>query len=116
MLIQEKIRKGKYKLVWSYILSYENDMNPFAEKKLQIKEWEKYAIMVINESDSLLSLAEDIYKTGLKAKDALHVASAIEGQCDYFITTDSRILGTAGKISGISIISPLGFIEKEDLL
>jgi hypothetical protein len=29
---------------------------------------------------------------GLKAKDALHIAGAIEGKANYFLTTDGEIL------------------------
>ena len=31
-------------------------------------------------------------KTGVKEKDAYHVACAIIAQCKYFITTDDRLL------------------------
>ena len=31
-------------------------------------------------------------KTGIKAKDACHVACAISASCDYFLTTDDRLL------------------------
>lgn len=34
--IQENICSGIYELVWSYILDYENNKNPFRERKEQI--------------------------------------------------------------------------------
>jgi predicted nucleic acid-binding protein len=66
------------------------------------------------ENDSILIFAEKFVYMGIKAKDALYIASAIDGQSGYFITTDNRILGVANRIPEIKIISPLGFIEKED--
>ena len=42
--IQEEIRSGKFHLVWSYILDYENSRNPFEERKFRISKWKKYAI------------------------------------------------------------------------
>ena len=36
--IQEDIRNGVIELVWSYILDYENGMNPFSERKEQISK------------------------------------------------------------------------------
>jgi len=42
--IQEEIRNGVYKLVWSYILDYENSKNPFRERKEQIAKWRTYAM------------------------------------------------------------------------
>ncbi|MCD4693261.1 MAG: hypothetical protein K8R79_10125 [Calditrichales bacterium] len=31
-------------------------------------------------------------KKGLKSKDALHVSCAIEADCEYFITTDDKLI------------------------
>lgn len=35
--------------------------------------------------------ASEIMKTGIKFKDACHVASAIYAGCEYFISTDVRL-------------------------
>jgi hypothetical protein len=45
--IQEEIQKGHVKLIWSYILDYENNRNPFQERKDRINGWKKYAIVDI---------------------------------------------------------------------
>ncbi len=47
---------------------------------------------------------------GLKSKDALHIACAVEAKVDYFITTDKAILKKLGKNLQISIISPVDFL------
>jgi predicted nucleic acid-binding protein len=49
---------------------------------------------------------------GLKAKDALHIASAIEAGAEYFLTTDDKILNKAGKIKELTILSPADFIKE----
>ena len=36
-------------------------------------------------------LGLDVMKEGVKAKDALHIACAIIGKCDFFITTDNKL-------------------------
>jgi predicted nucleic acid-binding protein len=46
----------------------------------------------------------------LKPVDALHVASALELNCDYFLTVDKGILKKATDISAIKIINPIDFI------
>jgi predicted nucleic acid-binding protein len=46
----------------------------------------------------------------MHAKDALHIAAAIHSQCGYFITTDRKILNK--KIDGITVMSPLAFLEE----
>ncbi|MFU8789904.1 MAG: hypothetical protein ACNA7G_12815 [Methylobacter sp.] len=35
--IQESIRSELYELVWSYVLDYENEQNPFRERREQIR-------------------------------------------------------------------------------
>jgi len=47
---------------------------------------------------------------GLRAKDALHVASAIDSGCDFFVTTDKRILNK--DIKGVAVASPMAFVEE----
>ncbi|MBR6213123.1 MAG: hypothetical protein IKQ67_00555 [Candidatus Methanomethylophilaceae archaeon] len=37
-------------------------------------------------------LTNTIAESGIKALDASHLASAIYAKCDYFITTDDRLL------------------------
>ena len=55
-------------------------------------------------------IAEPIIHTGVKEKDAFHVACAILAECDYFITTDDRLLKY--QTDSISLVSPCEFIRK----
>ena len=56
--IQRDIRDGKYELVWSYVLDYENSMNPFEEKRQSIEPWRNIANQNITENEEIISLAE----------------------------------------------------------
>ncbi len=47
----------------------------------------------------------------LGKKDALHLASAIEVKCDYFITVDKGILRKAKQLEGIVVCNPIEFID-----
>ena len=49
--------------------------------------------------------------TGIKSMDVYHVACAIALKCDYFITTDDRILKY--RDDRIKIMSPIQFIIEE---
>ena len=40
---------------------------------------------------------------GIKAVDALHLASAVEGAADYFCTTDDRFLSKAGDANTVAV-------------
>ena len=108
--VQQKIVEKVYDLVWSYILDYENFFNPYEERKKAIAEWRSMAVLDVAPSDEIRELAETLSKQGIKAKDALHVACAIKARCDYFLTTDKRLLNKA--VGQIELINPLDFIRK----
>lgn len=39
----------------------------------------------------IAKIADVIMETGIKEKDAYHVACAIIAECNYFVTTDDRL-------------------------
>ena len=65
-----------------------------------------------NVFETLISLRNEIISEGLKTADASHVACAIHAGCDYFITTDDRILKF--KDRRINVISPVDFLSLEE--
>ncbi len=68
--------------------------------------------MDIEETGNLLDKARTLANLGLKAKDALHIASAIEANARYFLTTDDKILNKTSKLNDIIVISPTDFIKE----
>jgi predicted nucleic acid-binding protein len=57
----------------------------------------------------VILLANEAMSTGVKEKDANHVACAIIGKCDYFLTTDKRLANY--KTDRIKVVNPVEFIE-----
>ena len=112
LFIQKLITDKKIDLVISYISELENSDNPFAVRQIAIEDFFKYSVLNIEENDEIISIAENIKKTGVKTKDSLHVACAIFAECDYFLSTDKRLLKYQDK--RISIINPVDFIFKEE--
>lgn len=110
--IQENIRLGIYELAWSYIMDYENEKNPFQERREQIRHWKEYAKTDIEASEELIQLAQSLVQQGLKQIDALHIACAITGGANYFITTDKGILKKSVIIQTIAITDPINFIRE----
>ena len=47
--------------------------------------------------------------TGIKSADAAHIACAILAECDYFLTTDDRVLKY--KSDRIKIMNPVEFLK-----
>ncbi|OUD12658.1 PIN domain protein [Thioflexithrix psekupsensis] len=110
--IQEKIRMGVYELVWSYILDYENEKNPFRERREQIRKWKKYANFDIEATDRILHLAHSLNELNLKRFDALHIACAVVAGADYFLTTDNGILKKTEFIRDVRVKDPINFIRE----
>ena len=110
LFIQELILSGKLMLVWSFVLDYENNDNPFYERKNSISTWKKLSIMDCNLCDEIINTARDLQNIGLRQKDAAHIACAIYAGADYFITTDKKILNKS--FQGINLINPIDFVRR----
>lgn len=54
LYIQEKIINKEIELAWSYIIDYENQFNPFEERRNAIDKWKSHAIIGIGETDKRL--------------------------------------------------------------
>lgn len=111
LYIQDRIRNGDIELVWSYVLEYENSLNPYNERRLEIALWRPLARKNVAESQELLNLMRRCVELGLKPLDALHIASAVVSECEYFITVDKGILKKRELICDILIVSPIDFIQ-----
>ena len=112
--IQSDIRSGAYELAWSYMNEYENDENPYDDKREAIGIWERIAVHKCSPNEKILERGKQIRQIGLKPKDALNLACAIESGCGYFITTDKFLLKKAEAISGLVVINPIDFIRMEE--
>jgi predicted nucleic acid-binding protein len=111
LYIQAQIRQGKYDLVWSYMSDLENSNNPNLENKNSIQVWENIAKYKCKSSENILVKGKQIEQNKIRPNDALHIACAIESQCEYFITTDEGLKNKG--INEIIIINPIDFIRME---
>ena len=113
--IQKDIVQDKHELIWSYVLDYENSKNPFMEKREAIAPWRDLAVKIIFETDEIINFAEKLKAKDIKTFDALHIACAVSANCDYYLTTDRKLLRS--KINEINIADPIQFIfEQGELL
>ncbi len=110
--IQEDIRSNIHELIWSYLLDYENSRNPFRERKEQIAQWNKYALVDVEECEEVINIAVKLEVIGIKELDSLHIACAMTAKADYFLTTDDGILRKAIKVKGVKVTDPFGFIKE----
>lgn len=111
--VQEMILANRLELAWSYILDFENELNPFEQRKVAVRQWRRHATVDADETKEILEKAEELVQVGLKSKDALHVACAIVLKCDYFLTTDDRLIRKAAGITEIKVTDPVTFVREE---
>ncbi len=109
LFIQDKILRNEIELVWSYILDYENSLNPYMERRIAISEWKDYSKIYVNESDELIEIADEISLLHINAGDSLHVASSVISSSDYLITTDNTLIKKLKNYKRIKIINPKQF-------
>jgi predicted nucleic acid-binding protein len=110
--IQERISQKEIELTWSYILDFENEANPFEQRKLAIKGWKNYASDDTDETKEIIETAERFHQMGIKSKDSIHLACAISMRCEYFLTTDDELIKKASGIKEIKVTDPISFIKE----
>ncbi|MDR2728988.1 MAG: hypothetical protein LBB56_07630 [Chitinispirillales bacterium] len=113
LYVQHNIRNGIYDLIWSYMLDFENNDNPYDNRRDAIKLWKDIAVVQCKSSPVILETGRKITTQGVSHKDALHLACAIHSQCDYFISTDIKLLKK--QINGIKLVSPIEFIDATEV-
>ena len=115
LLIQDSIRARHLELAWSYVLDYENDANPFPERRRAITHWKAHAVVDVDETQAVLDRALLLASLGIKPYDALHVATAIAGGCTHFLTTDDHLLRRRQVVQDITMMDPLSFAREMTL-
>lgn len=109
--IQERVVAGEIELAWSYILDYENAANPFEERRAAVSSWKKRSVVDISETPALLEYSKTLAALGISSKDSLHVACAVEADCDYFVTTDDILLKKLASHTRIKAVDPTAFVR-----
>ena len=113
--IQNLIKEGKLELVSSFTVDYELSRNPFEMRKESIRKFieENATEYVSAEAEKKLEpKVKELMNNGAKEKDAYHVASAIYAGCDYFISTDYRLLKK--QFDGIRMVTPVEFVTETE--
>ncbi len=112
LAIQESLQNGHHTLIWSAILDLENSANPDPRRREAISAWFTLAAVDIEATTDVEQTAESLTKIGLKAMDALHVASTLVGRADFFLTTDRMIVRKLTSDQRIRVMDPIDFIRE----
>lgn len=108
LLILKLIEDKSVRLVSSEVSVYENDRNPFEERRIFVNSLLKKSESLQKLSPSILKRAQEIEASAISGLDALHLACAEALKADCFITCDDRIIKRYK--SGLKALDPVEFI------
>lgn len=86
---------GTHTLVSSDVLRFEIGRTPHQQRRAFGLELLEQTSLHVLYTDTIEQQAEALEKHGIKAFDALHLASAVAAQADYFCSCDDRLLKKA---------------------
>ena len=110
--IQEQIKNKKIELAVSFISRYENFENPDVIGSMSIAFFFHKATIYIGAEnyDEIFHKASEFVKIGIKMKDATHLVCAIKANCDYFLTTDDKLIKKYNE-KEIIVCNPITFLQ-----
>jgi len=103
------VEAGTVNLISSAILEYENSRNPHPNKQLAMQHYPQRSTARQLLTEDIRFRAKVLETEGVKSFDALHVASAEAGRCDYLLTTDKRLINRCKNLA-LKVINPVNFI------
>lgn len=112
--ILKTIKEKRFSLLWSFMLEFENSLNPYEDIRIEIEMAALLSAEHINMTDDILITAKSFESKGIKPRDAMHVACAVKGKADYFLTCDDKLIRKSQLIKDkIIIMNPIDFIRLE---
>lgn len=111
--VQEMIREGEIELVSSFMLWYELGQNPYLMRRRAIEHFLRDYTTLFVEADPegrIRESAKKIMETGIKPKDAYHVARALHAGCESFLSTDRRLLKY--RCDEMLLENPIDFVRR----
>jgi len=110
--ILQRIKNGDFSLLWSFMIDYENSLNPYNNIRSEIGMASSIANETITPDESILAIARNFEAKGIKSRDALHLACALKGEAEYFLTCDDKLIKRASELGiNLNIMNPLRFVE-----
>jgi len=94
------------------MIDYENSLNPYDDVRQEIEMAASLAFKNITPNEAILNAAKEFESNGIKPRDSIHLACALNGKAEYFLTCDDKLIKRASALDmNIKIINPLRFIE-----
>jgi predicted nucleic acid-binding protein len=108
-----RVVEGRDILLWSWVLSYENDNHPKPDRRDEIAVWERISEHTIVMSGDVQKRAREIAQLGIPALDAAHLAAAETAGADIVLTCDDVMLRRARRVGlGLRVLNPVAYCEQ----
>ena len=112
LAVLTRIVEGKDTLLWSSVMSFENDKHPRADRRDEIALWEGRSERSVSLSDDLEKRARQIVQQGIAVLDAAHLAAAEIGGAEIVLTCDDVLIGRAARLGlALRVLNPLAYFN-----
>ena len=95
-------------IVSSDALLFENDNNPYEERRTFVNYVLQKASCIQSIDEDILIISQEIEKCNIKGLDAVHIACAEKSKADFFITCDDKIIKRYKGL--VNVQNPIDFV------
>jgi len=115
VIIVDRVSHGQHSLMSSEIVDREISACPDLEKAELVRETLQLAEQHVVLTAADVERFRELTGLGFRKLDSMHLACAEAANCDYFITTDDKLIKRAKvhrKILSIAVVNPLTFVTE----
>lgn len=106
LAIMARIESGVDSMVWSTVLTLENDADPDPEPRLEVAKYAGRAASSQLLTPEIERRAKEFTAAGLPPLDAMHLAFAEASACDFLLTCDDRFVKRARRTDCLIRVLP----------
>ena len=107
--------RSEVQLVWSFMHQDETSLCPFPVRKYEALRLAALCNKRLGPKKEIYQLARSFQdSSSLGAKDAVHLACAVESKADYFLTCDDRLIRQTKQFNlTLILLNPVDYIRQE---
>lgn len=115
--ILSRVEAGEFRLLGSDVLIAEFVKDPNELRRETGFALDRLAEYVVPADEHLRSLIRELSPVGLRLMDTAHLASAILGNAEIFLTVDDQLLRKAGHrsiVNRVQVMSPVTWLLEQE--
>jgi predicted nucleic acid-binding protein len=115
-MIFSLVERGQLSARWSFVLDYENSLDPMPDRREFVARIAKCCESTIDPDESIRRFAQQLAAVHeVRGRDALHLASAQLSGCEYLVTCDDRLVRQGRRLKEQGVLT-LEVIDPVELL